>query len=123
VHCSERERAADEAEYETEDMKKAEYMARFVGRVFAGTVSDIAGFGLFVTLGNTVEGLVRVSDMSGDYYEFDPGTYTMAGEHTGKTYSVGDVVKVRLTRADPETRQIDFELLDAPRRKHGRRLR
>jgi len=116
-HCSDRERAADEAEYETEDLKKVEYMKQFEGKAFKGIVSNITSFGMFVELENTVEGLVRMSDMIDDYYFYNEKQYCLIGEHTKKTYRIGDVVKVKLTKANIPARQIDFFLLENPQRK------
>ena len=108
--CSERERAADEAEREIEALKKAEYMKQFLGDTFEGVVSGVTSFGMFVELENTVEGLVRVADMSDDYYEFDSLHYTLSGVNTGKTYRLGDVLTVILSRVNVERGQIDFVL-------------
>jgi len=106
--CSERERAADEAERDTEELKKVEYMKAKVGEVFDGIISNVTSFGMFVGLENTVEGLVRISDMNDDYYVYDDKRYMLIGERTGKCYRIGDPVRVLLVRADVETRQIDF---------------
>src|SRR5690606_22422777 len=94
--CSERERAADEAERETEDLKKVEYMKQRVGEVFDGIISNVTSFGMFVGLENTVEGLVRISDMNDDYYIYDDKRYMLIGERTGKIYRIGDPVRVLL---------------------------
>ena len=106
--CSERERAADEAERDTEELEKVEYMKAKVGEVFDGIISNVTSFGMFVGLENTVEGLVRISDMNDDYYVYDDKRYMLIGERTGKCYRIGDPVRVLLVRADVETRQIDF---------------
>ena len=111
LHCSDRERAADEAERETEDLKKAEYMKQFVGEKFEGVISNITSFGMFVELDNTVEGLIRLSDMYEDYYEFIGKQYCLIGEDTGKIYRIGDVIEVLLARVNIEARQIDFHLV------------
>ena len=107
-HCSERDQAAEEAERETVDMKKAEYMKQYVGEVFEGIISNVTPFGMFVELDNTVEGLVRLSDMDDDYYIHNERNYTLTGERTGKVYKIGKSVKVRVVRADAASRQIDF---------------
>ena len=107
-HCSERERAADAAERECTDMKKAEYMHAHVGEVFDGTVSGVAAFGLFVELPNTVEGLVRLSALDDDYYEFDERSLTLVGERTHRVWRIGAAMKVLVAKASPEARQIDF---------------
>ena len=110
--CSERERAADEAERETEDLKKVEYMKERVGEVFDGIISNVTSFGMFVGLENTIEGLVRISDMYDDYYIYDDKRYMLIGERTGKCYRIGDPVRVLVARADVEARQIDFVIED-----------
>jgi ribonuclease R len=115
-NCSERERAADEAERATEDLKKVEFMREKLGEVFEGVISNVTSFGFFVELENTIEGLVRVSSMYDDYYIFDDKHYQLAGERTGKRYRIGDTVQVLLARADVETRQIDFVIADMDER-------
>lgn len=106
--CSERERAAEEAERETEDLKKVEYMKAHEGEVFEGIISNVTAFGFFVELDNTVEGLVRMSSLEDDYYIFDEKRYYLIGERTKKIYRVGDALEVRLAKADMASRQIDF---------------
>lgn len=106
--CSDRERAADEAERDTEDLKKVEYMREHVGETFDGIISNVTSFGMFVELENTIEGLVRVSAMDDDYYIFDEKSYSLIGERTKKRYRIGDQVKVVLVRADIALRQLDF---------------
>lgn len=106
--CSERERAADEAERETEDMKKVEFMKDRVGEVFDAIIANVTSFGMFVELENTIEGLVRVSSMDDDYYIFDDAHFCLIGERTKKRYRIGDQLRVLLTRADIATRQLDF---------------
>jgi len=109
-HCSERERSAEEAEREYEDLKKAEYMQQHIGETFNGIVSSITSFGMFVELDNTVEGLVRLTSMDDDFYDFDEKLQVLIGVRTGKVYRIGDVVEVVVANADPKTRQIDFIL-------------
>ena len=110
---SEREIAAVEAERETLDLKKAEYMQSHVGECFDGVISGVTSFGMFVELENTVEGLVRMNALEDDYYIYDDKHYRLIGDNTKKVYKIGDEVRVRLVRADIATRQIDFVLLDA----------
>jgi len=110
---SERERAAEDAERDCEDMKKAEYMQERLGEDFDGIVSNITAFGMFVELDNTVEGLVRLSSMDDDYYVYDQQTLSLIGERTRKRYRIGDKVRVQVVKATPETGQIDFILLDS----------
>ncbi|MDI3534605.1 MAG: ribonuclease [Thermosediminibacterales bacterium] len=109
---SERERLAEEAERESLDLKKVEYMTDKIGQEFEGIISGISAFGMFVELDNTIEGLVHVSNMLDDYYHFDEKNYIFRGERTRKMYKIGDDVKVRVLKADVDTRQIDFELVD-----------
>ena len=111
-HCSQREKNAEEAERDCDDMKKAEYMKSYIGEVFTGIISNIASFGMFVELDNTIEGLVRLSSMEDDYYRYDEKHYCLIGERMRKTYRIGDMVKVLVIRSSPETRQIDFALTD-----------
>ena len=107
--CSDNERIAQDAERDVEDIKKCEYMHQYEGCTFNGIVSSITAFGMFVELDNTIEGLVKLSAMD-DYYNFDETNYTLTGERKGKTYRIGDEVKIVVARADKETRQIDFML-------------
>ncbi len=106
--CSDREREADEAERETEDLKKVEYMKDQVGSSIDAIISNVTSFGMFVELENTIEGLVRVSNMDDDYYVFDDKHFCLIGEHTGNCYRIGDRLKVWLSKADLATRQLEF---------------
>ena len=108
---SELERRAEEAERETIKMKKVEYMEQRIGRIYEGVISGITKYGIYVELPNTVEGMVHVADIPGDYYEYLEDTYEMAGEHTGKRYKLGQTVRIRVTGADRLLRQIQFALL------------
>ena len=108
--CSERERAAEEAERDTEDLKKVEYMKTMEGETFKGIISNVTSFGMFIELENTIEGLVRMSNMDDDYYIFDDKHFCLTGEGTRKRYRIGDKVTVKLARADISARQIDFLL-------------
>ncbi|SFH68244.1 ribonuclease R [Pisciglobus halotolerans] len=113
-HSSKMERRAVEAERDTDALKKTEYMEDKVGEIFDGVVSSVVKFGLFIELPNTVEGLVHISNMNDDYYHFMPERLLVIGERTGNMYRIGQPVKVRLTKADTDTREIDFELLPDP---------
>lgn len=110
VQTSSTERRADEAEREVEKMKKVEYMKQFVGREFEGVISGITTWGMYVELPNTVEGMIRVTTLEGDYFYFDEEHYTMVGEHTKKTYKLGEKVKIIVSGVDKLMRTIDFEL-------------
>jgi len=109
---SERERAAQDAERDCIDLKKAEFMKDRVGEEFYGTISNITAFGMFVELENTVEGLVRLSSIDDDYYNYHENALCLIGERTRKIYRIGDKVKVQLVKVSTETRQIDFILID-----------
>lgn len=110
AQCSDRERRADEAEREVVKMKKAEYMRDRFGEEFEGVISGVTRWGMYVELENTVEGLVHVADMWDDHYEFVEQSYELVGEHTGKTYKLGQTVGVRVTGADKVQRTVNFEL-------------
>lgn len=109
---SDMERLADEAERETEDLKKAEYMAERIGEIYTGIISSVTHFGMFVELPNTIEGLVHINSMMDDYYLFDENLYALIGEETRKIYRLGDEVKVKVHRVDIESRNIDFVLVE-----------
>lgn len=109
-HCSLQERRAEEAERDLLDCKKIRYMKAFVGEVFTARIANVQSFGFFVRLENTVEGLVHISTLEDDYYQYDDQTFTLTGLHSGQVYHIGDSVKVVLVRADADEQQIDFEL-------------
>lgn len=111
AQCSDRERRAEEAEREVVKMKKAEYMRSRIGEEYDGVVSGVTGWGIYVELENTVEGLVHVADMKDDHYEFVEQNYEMTGTHTGKTYKLGQTVRVRVTDADKLLRTVNFEIV------------
>ena len=113
INSSEREKVATKVEREAEKIKKAEYMENHIGEVYEGIVSSITSFGMFVELENTVEGLVRFDDMGNDdYYIYDEGRKILIGEHTKKTYKIGDKVTIRVKYASKILRYIDFEIYD-----------
>lgn len=111
-HSSERERVAVDAERDTEQLKKCEYMLDKVGEEFEGIISSVTSFGMFIELDNSVEGLIRLSDMSDDYYNFHEQHMILVGERTSKIYRIGDEVKIRVTRVSMTEHTIDFELVD-----------
>lgn len=111
IQASVRERKAVDAERAVDDMKKAEYMERYVGDVFVGYISGITKFGFFVELENTVEGLVHVSTLTDDHYVYDDFTKTLVGSRTANVYKMGQKVKVKCTNANRYKREIDFEIL------------
>ena len=107
-HSSAQERNAAEAERETVDLKKAEYMLGHIGETFEGVISGVASFGMFVELPNGVEGLVHMSSLTDDYYEFVEDRYCLTGTHTGNTYRLGDPVEIEVLQVNMEDRSIDF---------------
>ena len=109
AQCSERERTAEEAEREVVKLKKAEYMREHIGEEYDGVISGVTKWGVYVELENTVEGLVHVADMRDDHYEFIEQSYEMLGERTGRTYKLGEKVKVRVIDADKIQRTVNFE--------------
>ncbi len=108
-----RERVAEEAERESVDLKKVEYMLRHLGDEFTGIISGVTNFGFFVELENTVEGLVHVSSLTNDYYYFDETHFTLTGKHTGETFKIGNKVRVLVAKVNVEERNIDFELIES----------
>lgn len=112
IHTSKRERIATEAERETTLIKEIEYMTAFLGEEFSGIISGVTAFGIFVELDNGVEGLVHVSTMINDYYEYAEKEYALIGESTNFRYRLGDRVDVILTKASIKERAIDFILKD-----------
>ena len=110
VQTSALERRADEAGRETDKLKKCEYMSRFIGQDFDGAISGVTNWGLYVELPNTVEGLVRMSDLDDDYYIFDEQHYELIGEMTKKTYKLGQPVRVTVSSTDRLLRTVDFIL-------------
>jgi ribonuclease R len=112
---SERERKAQQAERDSVDMKKIEYMSRHLGDDFQGTIAGVVAFGFFVLLDQVfVEGLVHISTLEDDYYNFVPESFALVGSRSGRRFRVGDRVRIRVARADKEERQIDFQLLEGP---------
>jgi ribonuclease R len=110
-HASNMERRAVEAERETDDLKKTEFMEDKIGMEFDGIISSVTNFGLFVELPNTIEGLVHVSYLTDDYYRYDERNYAMIGERTGKMYRIGDEITVRVINVNKDERIVDFEVV------------
>jgi ribonuclease R len=112
-HCSEQERNAEQAERESVKLKQVEYAQQHVGETFDGVVSGVTKFGVFVELSDLlVEGLVHVRNMDDDYYVYDESTYTMRGRNQGKSYCPGDEVRVVITGANVDKREIDLLFAD-----------
>ncbi|NJH86750.1 ribonuclease R [Staphylococcus agnetis] len=120
-HTSNRERRAIDAERDTDDLKKAEYMIQHLGDEFEGVVSSVANFGMFVELPNTIEGMVTIQNMSDDYYHFDERQMALIGERKAAVYRIGDVIKVKVIHVDIDERQIDFQIVGMPIDVHPRR--
>ncbi|EHC9926863.1 ribonuclease R [Staphylococcus pseudintermedius] len=110
-HTSNRERRAIDAERDTDELKKAEFMIQHIGDEFEGVISSVANFGMFVELPNTIEGMVNMQNMSDDYYHFDERQMALIGERKAKVYRIGDVVKVKVIHVDVDERQIDFQIV------------
>lgn len=110
-HSSEMERRADEAERETMKLKKVEYMQQYVGEEFEGVISGMTKWGMYVELPNTVEGMVHVTNMTDDHYDYYDDRYEMIGVNTNKTYKLGQKVRVRVIGTDRFLRTIDFEIV------------
>jgi ribonuclease R len=135
-HCSQNERRADEATRDAIDWLKCEYMLDKVGEEFEGTISSVTSFGLFVELDEIyVEGLIHVTGLANDYFQFDPVKHRMLGERTRQSYRLGDRLRIRVARVDLDERKIDFDLVqvgqptrqrrvetesETPRRRRGR---
>ncbi len=110
--ASERERIATEAERESVDLKKVEFMQDKIGTEYRAVVSGAASFGIFVELENLVEGLVHVTNLTDDFYEYDETKLSLTGRHTGRSFRIGDPVRVRLEKVNLDERRLDFELAD-----------
>ena len=108
VQCSSMERRADEAERETDKLKKCEYMSKRIGEEYDGVISGVTNWGFYVELPNTVEGLIRVNDLTGDYFVFDEEHMELVGEMTRKSYKLGQKIRVQVADTDKLTRTIDF---------------
>ena len=128
VASSNSERRADAASYSVLDWLKCEYMENRVGEEFEGIVTSVTSFGLFVELeGIYIEGLVHVTDLSNDYYHYDPSNHILTGERTKKVFRLGDKIEVRVARVDVLERKIDLQLsasrfaIKATKRKKERR--
>lgn len=117
---SERERIAEDAERDTERLKKAEFMLDKIGEEFEGIISGVTSFGMFVELENTVEGMVHLSTLTDDYYHYHERHMALIGERTARIYRVGDEVKVRVSNVNLDDYTVDFELVET-RPRQGKR--
>jgi len=124
--CSENERRADEASRDVEAWLKCQYMRERVGEQFSGRITGVAPFGIFVTLDTLfVEGMVHVSELGGEYFQYNEAGHELRGERTGRRYRLTDPIDVQVSRVDLEARRIEFrlvprtgykELVEKPRR-------
>ena len=105
------ERKAVELERDVNKLKMTEYMADHIGEVFYGVISGVTGYGFFVQLPNTIEGMVRLENLRDDFYEYKSKKISLIGMRTGKTYSLGQEVRVVLTSANVTMREIEFEVI------------
>ncbi|MEK4028078.1 ribonuclease R [Pseudobacillus sp. FSL P4-0506] len=110
-HTSNMERRAVDAERDTDELKKAEFMLDKIGEEFDGIISSVTNFGMFVELENTIEGLIHVSYMTDDYYRYDEQQFAMIGERTGNVFRIGDQITVRVRDVNKDEQSIDFEIV------------
>ena len=110
-HSSIKEQDSINCERDVEKMKKAQYMENHIGEVYQGVISGVCEFGIFVQLQNTIEGLVKVEDIKGDYYVYDKELGIMMGKNTKNKYMFGDIVKVEVINASRETSMVDFRIV------------
>lgn len=120
-HSSEMERRADEAERETEKLKKVQYMEDKVGQVFEGVISGITAWGIYVELPDTVEGMIHVSRLAGDYYYYNEESYEMIGRDTGRCYKLGQRIRIMVDGVDYLQKSIDFALAPESEEEYGER--
>jgi len=112
-HCSANERRADEATRDAVASLKCDFMQQHIGEDFEGTVTSVTGFGIFVELNDIyVDGLVHITNLPKDYYQFDPVTHRLTGERSGETFQLGDWVLINVAGVNLDDRKIDFELID-----------
>lgn len=109
-HSSETERRADEAERETEKLKKVQYMEQRIGEIYEGVISGITSWGIYVELPNTVEGMIHVSRLAGDYYYYSEETYEMIGRDTGRSYKLGQKLEIMVDGVDYFQKSVEFVL-------------
>ena len=114
AHSSETERRAVDTERDSDALKKAEYMKEHVGEVFDAVVSSVTKFGMFIALPNTVEGLIHISELKDDYYEFVEKALALVGRRKKRTFRIGQEVRVKLINVNVEQQEVDFTLVDAP---------
>jgi ribonuclease R len=121
IHCSTTERRADEAVRDATTWLKCEYLSHFVGDSFAGAISSVTSFGVFIQLDHLfVEGLLHISDLGDDYFHYDPVKHLMQGERSGKMYRLGDRVVVQVAKVNLDDRKIEFSWPNAVRKTDGK---
>ena len=111
-HCSTTERKSDDAERETDRLKMAQYMQEHIGEEYNGLISGVTGWGIYVELENTVEGMVPLNEIEDDFYEYEEENLRVVGKRTGKVYMLGDEVRVKVIRTDIQARTIDFMFVE-----------
>ena len=107
-HSSETERRADEAERETDKLKKVQFMEQKIGRIYEGVISGITAWGIYVELANTVEGMIHVSRLAGDFYYYNEDTYEMTGRDTGRSFKLGQKIRIIVDGVDYLQKSIEF---------------
>lgn len=113
AHCSQLSRRADKASKEVDAWLKCDYMRNFMGDTFAGVITTVTHFGLFVELGDTkIEGLIHISSLKNDYYLFDEAKQSLAGERSNTGYTIGDTIHIQVANVDMDLRKIEFKLAD-----------
>ena len=118
---STQERKSIDTERGVNDLKMTEFMADKVGQTFDAIVSSVTSFGMFIQLPNTVEGLIHISNLNDDYYNFDEKSLTLTGRNSHKQFKIGMPIKVKLINADVEQHQLDFEIYDPNAKKRPQR--
>ena len=111
-HSSNKERDSIECEREVDDMKKAEYMEKYIGEEYDGMISSIMSFGIFVELANSVEGLIKIDDLTDDTYTFDEATFSLRGKKNKRGYRLGDNIRIKVKAANKEAKTVDFVIAD-----------
>ncbi|MFC4023789.1 ribonuclease R [Oceanobacillus longus] len=120
-HTSERERRAVDAERDTDNLKKAEFMKDKIGEEYTGVISSVTNFGMFIELENTIEGLVHVSYLTDDYYHYDDRSHALIGERTANVYRIGQEVEVKVVSVNTDEHTVDFELVGIPKMNKSRK--
>ena len=109
-HSSQMERRADEAERETDKLKKVQFMESHVGEIYEGVISGVTSWGIYVELENTIEGMIRIADLPGDFFYYEESSYEMIGQSTGRRYKLGERITIQVKGIDRLERTIDFAI-------------